>query len=93
MNKNMIFDLLNQVGINLQPESPPIMWFACGIFCLAIFCLLSFINIIIYIIVIYVSDHEKILSKFSNRPKLLKFISYYRNIRLVYLVLDVIFFL
>jgi hypothetical protein len=90
---NIFFDFLNFIGISLNADSPPIMWFACGIFGLALLCLISFINIIIYITVIYISEHDYVLSKISNRPLLLKFINYYKNIRILYLSLDVIFFL
>jgi hypothetical protein len=93
MNKNMIFDLLNKIGISLQPDSPPLMWFACGVFILAVLCLLSFINIILYITVIYISEHEYLLNKVKDKPRLLKFINFYKNIRIIYLALDVIFFL
>ena len=89
----LVIDFLNRLGISLHMDSPPIMWFACGVFCLALLCLLSFINIIIYITVIYISEHDYLLEKLSNRPLLLKFVNYYKNVRLVYLVLDVIFFL
>lgn len=95
MNKNaaIFFDFLNKIGIPLQPDSPPLLIFSYSIFCLAFICLISFISIILYIIVIYISEHEYLLSKVKDKPKLLKFINYYRNIRMVYLGLEVILFL
>ena len=95
MNNNLqiFYEILNSIGISLNADSPPIMWFACSIFVLAVLCLVSFINIIIYITVIYISEHDYVLNKLSNRPMLLKFINYYKNIRILYLSLDIIFFL
>lgn len=88
-----IIDFFNFIGVSLREESPPIMRFACGVFCLALICLLCFINILIYITVIYISEHDYLLSKVSNRPLLLKFINYYKNIRFLYLFLEVSLFL
>ena len=95
MNKNLntFFDILNQIGIPLQPDSPPFLIFACSIFCLAVLCLISSFFIILYLISIYISQHEYLLSKISNKPRLLKFINFYRNIRIIYLGLEVVFFL
>lgn len=86
-------DILNQIGIPIHPDSPAILLFACSIFMLAVICLLSFINIIIYITVIFVCENKTLLSKLSNKPRLLKFINFYKNIRIIYLALDVALFL
>ena len=93
MNIQIIIDFLNFIGISLRTDSPPIMWFACGVFCLALICLLCFINILIYITVIYISEHDYLLKKIENKPLLLKFINYYKNIRFLYVFLEVSLFL
>ena len=95
MNKNVntFFDLLNQIGIPLYPDSPPLLIFAFSIFFLAILCLISAFFIILYLISIYITQHDYLLSRLSNKPRLLKFIKYYRNIRIIYLSLEIIFFL
>ena len=93
MNNNLFYEFLNILGISLNADSPPIMFFACAIFFLAFLCFLSFINMLIYITTIYICEHEKLLSKISNWPRLLKFINYTKNIRLVYLIMDIALFL
>jgi len=95
MDKNLtiFFDLFNYIGINIKPDSPPLLLFACSIFMLAVLCLISFITIILYIVVIYISEHKILLNKISDKPILLKFVNYYRNIRIIYFGLEVVFFL
>ena len=93
MNIQLFFNCLNSIGIPIHENSPPIFIFACSVFVLGILCLISFINIVIYITAIYISEHEFLLSKVSNRPLLLKYINFYKNIRLLYLALDIAFFL
>ena len=93
MNMQIIFDFLNTIGISLHADSPPIMFFACGILVLALFCLLSFLTMLTYIITIYICEHEYLLSKISDKPLLLKFVNYTKNIRLLYIFLELIFFL
>ena len=93
MIKYTIYDFLNYIGVSLNADSPPIMFLACGILILALFCLLSFLTMLTYIITIYICEHEYLLNKISDKPRLLKFINFYRNIRIIYLGLEVVFFL
>ena len=95
MNKNVaiFFDFLNKIGIHLQPDSPPLLIFSYSIFSLALLCLISFIMIILYIIVIYICEHEYLLNKVKDKPRLLKLIKFYKNIRIVYIGLEVVMFL
>jgi hypothetical protein len=92
MNIELFFNFLNSIGIPINENSPPIFIFACSIFALGTLCLINFINIVMYITVIYISEHEFLVSKVSNKALLLKYINFYKNIRLLYLVLDIAFF-
>ena len=90
----ILSDFLRLFGFNVElgDSSSPIFVFACCVLVLNIVGLLCFINVLIYFGAIYIIDHKVFLDKISKYPYLLKFVYYYRNLRVSFLIFDVIFF-
>jgi len=63
---NLFYTILNNIGIPLTPDSPPILIFSFSILSLAVICLLSFVNILFYLISIYILGHDMFLSRLPN---------------------------
>jgi hypothetical protein len=92
-NNFNIYDFLNNLGIPLTPDSPPLLKFSCIIFILAIICLSSFVNIIFYFSAIYILNHEKFLNKLSSWPRLIKYLKFFNSIRITFIILEIGLFL
>nr|YP_025841.1 hypothetical protein 7 [Moniliophthora perniciosa]AAQ74297.1 hypothetical protein 7 [Moniliophthora perniciosa] len=92
MTLNYIIDLFNSIGISVNTNNP-IVLFLVGVCVLAVICLWCFLTIVIYFITIYISEHEYFLSKLPNWVFLHKFITYFKTIRYIYIIFEILLFL
>jgi len=92
-NVNFFYTILNNIGIPLTPDSPPVLIFSCAILTLAVICLLSFVNIFFYLISIYVLGLDMFLRRLPNWPLLLKVLNFYKSTRVAFIVFEALLFL
>lgn len=91
---NNLFDKVNLIlGTHVSESSSPLLLFACSILLLSIVALLSFIYILIYLGVLYIVNTKTVLDKLSKYAFLLKIINVFNKTRLIYIFIDVIFFI
>ena len=89
-----IMQVLNILGLTLDDSAPELVHFCLFYLILLCFVLLNVINISIYLLSIYIVSNEKFLSyipaEFGNIHKLIEF---YKNIRVLYIIYEVILLL
>ena len=92
---NYFLKLLEYIGINIQltETSNPWLTFACGILCLAFICLWCFVNILMYFISLYILETKYFLDIISKYEFLLKFLNFFKSIRLYYILSESIAFI
>ncbi len=90
----MNFDLLKYFGIDLQdPNVSILVLFSISIFLLTLVSLASFLNFLIYVIIIRTSESEIVLNYLKNKPRLTKYVNFYKKVSTLFVVYDVLFFL
>lgn len=90
-NKNQIYlEFLNWIGISISDSSPPILILAYVFIVLAVISILCSINILIYLLINKIVEHPKILEKLSKWSILIKLLNFYKNIRLFYVIFDIL---
>ena len=92
-NMNLFYTILNNIGIPLTPDSPPILIFSCAILTLAVICLLSFVNILFYLMSIYILTNDMFLKRLPNWPLLLKVLNFYKSTRVAFIVFEALIFI
>ena len=85
---------LNYFGIQVDNNTPDFV-ILCGYFLvLSVLILINILNIMFYLGSIYILSQEKILNKIPSRYTFVhKFINYYKNIRVIYIIIEFIFVL
>lgn len=90
----MNIDFLKNFGIDLQdPNVSLLVLFSVCIFLLTLTSLASFLNFLVYVIIIRTSETEFVLNYIKNKPRLTKYVNFYKNVSTVFVVYDVLFFL
>lgn len=89
-----ITQILSFLGLGLEESTPDIVKFCLFFLILLCFILLNVINISIYLLSIFVVNNEKFLNlipvKYVYIHKIIKF---YKNIRIIYIIYEVILLL
>ena len=89
-----LLELLETFGFYLDESAPAVVKLSLYFLILSVLVLLNVINISIYLVSIYVVSNEKILSKISSRYMYIhKLLLYYKNIRIIFIIYEVIFLL
>ena len=89
-----LLEFFNAVGINVDNSAPFIIKYS--LFFLFLNCLVLFnvINISLYLLSIYIYSNEWILSKIPNNYTYVhKLLNFYKNIRLIFIIIELIFLL
>lgn len=92
MKTLMDFLQLFGINVNITESSSPIYLLACCILVLNIVGLFCFINVLIYFTVIYITAHKIFKEQISKYPYLVKIFNFYKQMRLSYLLLDILLF-
>jgi hypothetical protein len=79
--------ILNSLGKDITPETEPIISYSFYMFMSALIVLSCFINIFGYFMAIYLIKRLDLINKY---PKLNKFIKYYENSNLFFIILECI---
>ena len=86
------FELLTGLGINVTPDSSPIVLLLSSVLVLSLIAFLSFINIGIYLISLHITNHKLFLDKISKWDILLKLLNIYRKTRIGFIMFEIILF-
>ena len=87
--KNLFF-LINLFGIPVDETTPIIILYAAYHLIISIIILLNVFNISMYLLSIYIVSHEKFLSLIPEKYGfILKIITFYKNIRIGFIVFEV----
>ncbi len=88
---NNLLDFLNTFGIPVDDSTPSIILLSSYYLVLSIFILFNVINISLYLFSIFLLTNDKILSKIPEKYLFLhKLINFYKNIRIGYIIFEVI---
>ena len=88
---NLYLEYLKYLGIQMDSPLPPLVNLSLIFLILSVISLLSVINISIYLLSIYMLSDERILSKIPSKYVYIhKILKYYKNIRMFYILLEVI---
>ena len=89
-----LFELLNSHGLYLDESASSMVLISFYFLILSVFMLVNIINIIIYLLSIYIVSHEKFLSKIPENYRFIhKTINYYKNIRIWFIIFEVVILL
>ena len=96
-------DILNSIvewfqsyfGFSLNPSAytSPVFLLSCSILIFSLVALFCFVNIILYFAVLYILENKSLLEKVSQYKLLVKIINFYKNIRLFYLLVEILLFI
>ena len=87
-------EYLKYLGIQLDSPLPPLVNLSLIFIILSVISLLSVINISIYLLSIYILSDKRILSKIPSKYVYIhKLLNFYKNIRIFYILIEVILLL
>ena len=87
-------EYLKYLGIQLDSPLPPLVNLSLIFIILSVISLLSVINISIYLLSIYIVSDERILSRIPSKYLYIhKLLKYYKNIRIFFILIEVIILL
>lgn len=91
--KNLL-DFINLFGIQVDESTPFIILFAVYYLILSVGVLLNVLNISMYLLSIYIVSNERFLSKIPSKYVYIhKLLVYYKNIRIGFIIFEVILLL
>ena len=91
---NTLLEYLNNFGVHVDTPLPPLVNLSLIFIILSVISLLSVINITIYLLSIYILSNERILSKIPSKYGYIhKLLKYYKNIRIFFILIEVIILL
>ena len=85
------YDIFNTVGIPINENSEPIVFFCSGVLLLSVIGLLSAVNIGVYLIIIQISEHDYVQRKIADKPFLIKLVKYYKNTTIIFIISEFLF--
>ena len=89
-----VIEFINLFGIGLDDSAPVLIIFCAYYLILSVGVLLNVLNISMYLLSIYIVSHERFLSKIPDKyVRIHKIIKFYKNIRIAYIVYEVILML
>ena len=89
-----IIIFLNNLGIHVDESTPHVIILSGYYLVLSVMLLLNILNIVIYLASIYIVSNEKLLNKIPSKYAYVhKFLGYYKNVRVIYIIIEFIFVL
>ena len=89
-----VIEFINLFGIGLDDSAPVLIIFCAYYLILSVGVLLNVLNISMYLLSIYIVSNEKFLNKIPSKYVYLhKLITYYKNIRIGYIIFEVLLLL